>query len=104
MKKTFLILTAILFPLVVQAEMVQFSWVANAGDSTTGYAIVMDSGDNIVVDIPDKNVTAAGYDTQDNLCHRFSIYAYNGDGIHSDIGNMLSVCPKPNNVLSFSLN
>ena len=102
MKKTFLILTAILFPLVVQAEMVQFSWVANAGDSTSGYAIVMDSGDNVVVDIPDKAVTLAGYDPLDNECHRFSIFAYNENGDYSKVGNMISVCPKPNNVSSFS--
>ena len=103
MKKLFIVICLCLFPLTVQAEMLNFSWVENVGDSTTGYAIVMDEGSNIVVDIPDKAVSSASYDTMDNLCHRFSIYAYNGDGVHSDVGNMISVCPKPNNVSNFTV-
>ena len=98
-----LILLALIFPLTGSAETINFSWTANSGDSTTGYEIIMDNGKNVIISIHDKSISSATYETIDNECHRFSIYAYNADNDHSDIGNMISYCPKPDNVVEFNL-
>ena len=91
------------FPVLAISETLNFSWIANSGDSTTGYEIIMDNGKNVIISIHDKSISSATYETIDNECHRFSIYAYNADNDHSDIGNMISYCPKPDNVVEFNL-
>ena len=103
--KKFLIcfLIAVLLPTLAQGATLTFSWTPNPPGVTVGYAIVIDDGSTIAVDIPDVAASTASYETTDNSCHTFSIYAYSETGEHSDIGNMVTVCTKPGKADNFQL-
>ncbi len=103
--KKFLIcfLAAVLLPILAQGATLNFSWDPNLPGVTVGYAIIIDNGTTVAVDIPDATASTASYETTDNKCHSFSIYAYTEKGTHSDIGNIITVCPKPGKADNFQL-
>ena len=103
MKKLLICFLMVLLPSLAHGATLNFSWTPNLPGVTVGYAIVIDNGSTVAVDIPDVAVSTASYETTDNSCHTFSIYAYSETGEHSDIGNMVTVCPKPGKADNFQL-
>ncbi len=104
MKKFIIFFILFLVPFTVHAKVVSFSWTANDDETTVGYAILMDTGDNVVVDISDPTVTTTSYNVLDNKCHTFSIYAYSSNNNFSYSGNMISICPRPGQAADFTAN
>lgn len=76
------------------ATTLNFQWTANA-DMTVGYKILMDEGDNVILDVPGIASTTGSYVLDDDtVLHVFSIVAYNSSGDESKQGAMVAYVPE----------
>jgi len=83
---------------------VTFTWTANS-DGTDGYRLLMDSGTNIVQEIPGRLTTTISYEIEEVTCHSFALLAYgtiDGKDEVSDLSDFAVVCPPKPTVIEVS--
>jgi len=88
---TFVFLLAMAFK--VHAAEATFTWTPNT-ENTTGYKLVMDSGANIIQDIPGIESNTVTVTITDE-CHSFALFAYNDSTVNNTslLSDFATWCP-----------
>lgn len=83
----------------VNAAEATFTWTPNTVN-TTGYKLVMDSGSNVIQDIPGIESNTVTVTITDE-CHSFAIFAYNDATVDnvSLLSDFATWCPPSPNVV-----
>ncbi len=74
----------------VNAAEATFTWTPNT-ENTSGYKLVMDSGSNVIEDIPGIESNTVTVTVTDD-CHSFALFAYN-DNDESILSDFATWCP-----------